>query len=299
MNAATLLTAKGLILALGGSLTLTASPATTPAAAATSYLKVDLGATATHPLSATYVNPPTGAVTLGTVPFTTANIALLTSGTKLDLTASTSKPVSVSVLVNSAYGFDSFKGQTVGRVHLTFSDATTQDTDLVAGSQIREWWLGPGYLSTLASTSATNVWQGQGQPATGIGTATAVIDMLTATVNPTNASLSSVSVQNIAGAPFDLMVSGVTVAYTTPVVGGGTGGNNKDKDKNDNDRKDVNRVNPPKPVKGESTEKTESDEHEGTTKPEVKKPAATPKPISARHTDFRPDSESTARRTSD
>ncbi|HEY0491871.1 MAG TPA: hypothetical protein VGD57_00195 [Candidatus Dormibacteraeota bacterium] len=258
MNAATLLTAKGLILALGGSLTLSASPASAPATSTTSFLKVDLGATAIYPLGGTYVNPPTGAVTLGNVPFTMANISLLTSGTKLDLPAVASRPSSVSVLVNSAYGFSELSGQTVGKLHLTFSDGTAQDTDIVGGTLVREWWLGPGYLTSLTGSASQNVWQGQGQPATGIGTATAVIDMLTATVKPTSASLASVSVQNNAGAPFDLMVSGLTVAYSVPVATGGNGGKNGGQDKNDNknnqDNRDVNDVNRPtvKPGKGDS-----------------------------------------------
>ncbi|MDQ6711439.1 MAG: hypothetical protein M3Z11_12920, partial [Candidatus Dormibacteraeota bacterium] len=154
MNAVSLITAKGLILALGGSLSLSATPTTPPAPAAPSYVKVDLGAAATYPLAGTYVNPPTGAVTFGTVPFTMANIALLTSGTKLDLPATVSRPASVSLLVNSAYGYASLKGQSVGRVHLTFSDGSAQDTDLVAGSLVREWWLGNGYLTTLSGAAA-------------------------------------------------------------------------------------------------------------------------------------------------
>ncbi|MDQ6709858.1 MAG: hypothetical protein M3Z11_04805, partial [Candidatus Dormibacteraeota bacterium] len=92
-----------------------------------------------------------------------------------------------------------------------FSDGTAQDTDIVAGALVREWWLGNGYLTTL-SGAAANVWQGQGNPATGIGTTPAVIDMLTATVKTTTANLTGVSVQNLAGAPFDLQLSGVTVA---------------------------------------------------------------------------------------
>ena len=225
MNAATALTAKLTALALGGalstvglSMTASAATATTSGGPVVAYTTVDMGALASHPLTGTYLNPPTGSTTLAGVPFNLANIALITSGNNMPLTSTVHKPLSVSVLMNSAYGFRSYANQVVGRVHLSFSDGTTQDTNLVAGGTVREWWLNTGYLiDTLSSSSTKNAWQGQGAPATGIGTAPAVIDMLTVTVAPTSADLTGISVGDDAGSPFDLMVSGVTVAYDATV----------------------------------------------------------------------------------
>jgi hypothetical protein len=219
MNAASTLTAKAIALALGGalstlglSLTANAAAATTTTAPTLGYATVDMGALASHPLAGTYLNPPTGATTFSSVPFNLANIALITSGSDMPLTSTVHKPLSVSVLMNSAYGYNYYKNQVVGRVHLTFSDGTSQDTDLVAGGQIREWWLNSGYLiDTLSSPAAKQVWSGQGQVGTGAGTA--VIDMLTVTVAPTTADLTGISVSDNANSPFDIMVSGVTVAY--------------------------------------------------------------------------------------
>jgi hypothetical protein len=219
MNAASTLTAKAIALALGGalstlglSLTANAAAATTTTAPTLGYATVDMGALASHPLAGTYLNPPTGATTFSSVPFNLANIALITSGSHMPLTSTVHKPLSVSVLMNSAYGYNYYKNQVVGRVHLTFSDGTSQDTDLVAGGQIREWWLNSGYLiDTLSSPAAKQVWSGQGQVGTGAGTA--VIDMLTVTVAPTTADLTGISVSDNANSPFDIMVSGVTVAY--------------------------------------------------------------------------------------
>jgi hypothetical protein len=153
-----------------------------------------------------------GATTLSGVPFNLANIALITSGNNMPLTSTVHKPLSVSVLMNSAYGYNYYKNQVVGRVHLTFSDGSAQDTNLLAGGQIREWWLNSGYLiDTLSSASTKQVWSGQGQAGTGAGSA--VIDMLTVSVAPTTADLTGISVSDDASSPFDILVSGVTVGY--------------------------------------------------------------------------------------
>lgn len=225
MNAAATLTTKLTALALGGALSTIGLSVTANAAAVTgsstptvAYTTVDMGALAAYPLTGTYQNPPMGAASMAGVPFNLANIALVTSGHNLPLTSSVHKPLSVSVLMNSAFGYRYYANQVVGRVHLTFSDGTAQDTDLVAGGTVREWWLNSGYLiDTLSSASTKNVWQGQGQPATGIGTAPAVIDMLTVTVAPTAADLTGISVSDAASSPFDLLVDGVTVAYDATV----------------------------------------------------------------------------------
>ena len=235
MNAAGIITTKAIALAaagavstLGFSLSAAAANLTTTPTPTIGYTTLDMGALAKYPLAGTYVNPPTGAASLSGVPFTLANIALVTSGNNLPLTSAVHKPLSVSVLMNSAFGYYSYKGQTVGTVHLTFSDGSAQDTNLVAGGQVREWWLNSGYLiDTLSSPQAKNVWQGQGVPAAGIGTNPAVIDMVTVAIAPTTADLTGISVSDAASSPFDLLVSGVTVAYdaTTKPTRPGNSGN--------------------------------------------------------------------------
>ncbi len=220
MNAASTLTAKAMALALGGALSTVGLSLTANAAGATAtttptiaYTTVDMGARASYPLGGTYLNPPIGAVTMAGVQFNLANIALITSGTNMPLASTVHKPLSVSLLMNSAYGYNYYKNQVVGRVHLTFSDGSSQDTDLVAGGQIREWWLNSGYLiDTLSSPATKQVWSGQGQAGTGVA-AGAVIDMLTVAVAPTAADLTGISVSDSASSPFDILVSGVTVAY--------------------------------------------------------------------------------------
>jgi hypothetical protein len=235
MNAAGLITTKAIALAaagavstLGFSVSAAAANLTTTPTPTIAYTTVAMGSLAAYPLTGTYVNPPTGASTLSGVPFSLANIALVTSGNNLPLTSTVHKPLAVSVLMNSAFGYYSYKGQTVGRVHLTFSDGSAQDTDLVAGGQVREWWLNSGYLiDTLSSSSARNVWQGQGVPAAGIGTNPAVIDMVTMAVAPTTADLTGISISDAASSPFDLLISGVTVSYdaTTKPTRPGNSGN--------------------------------------------------------------------------
>jgi len=249
MNAAGTL-GKAIIVTAGGvfattSIALAAALTPAPIQPSVVYLPVDLGAQATYALSNIYVNPPTGAVKLGSVPFTTANTGWAVPGAQFAVTVNTHNTKSVHLLLNSSNATLTYKGATVGKIHLTFSDGSVQDTNLVVGGNVREWWTGSGFLvDTLSDPSTTNVWQGAAQP--GMAAGTAIIDMLSVNVKSTTANLTGVSFVNAAAAPYDLFTSGLTVAYqpTAPVVGGGNGnqvGNHND----NNNNQDINKVNPP------------------------------------------------------
>ena len=252
MNAAVI--GKAMLASVGGvlgttSIALAASLAPAPIPPAVAYQPVALGAAATYALSNIYVNPPTGPVTLGSVPFTTANTGWAVPGAQFSVAVNTHNTKSVHLLLNSSNATLGYKGATVGTIHLTFSDASTQDTNLVVGGNVREWWTGSGWLvDTLSDPATTNVWQGAAQPTTGAGTA--IIDMLSVSVKSTTANLTGVSFVNAAAAPYNLFTSGLTVAYQPALVGGDQVGNHNGNYEN----KDINKVNSPSTkVNGPST----------------------------------------------
>lgn len=219
------------------------------------YLPVDLGAQATYALSNIYVNPPTGAVKLGNVPFTTANTGWAVPGAQFSVGVNTHNTKSVHLLLNSSNAALSYKGLAVGKIHLTFSDGSVQDTNLVVGGNVREWWTGSGFLvDTITDPSTTNVWQGAAQP--GMAAGTAIIDMLSVNVKTTTANLTGVSFVNAAAAPYDLFTSGLTVAYQPTVAATGDEAGNHTGNHNN---QDANKVNPATkqadPTKAPATEK--------------------------------------------
>ncbi len=176
----------------------------TPASApATTYFPIALGPQATIPLSSWYQNPPTGAVTLGGVPFNLGNFTLLFQGQSTAIPTPVQRADAAYLLLNSAWTFAQYTGQTAGKVRLTFSDGTFQETPLVVGGNIREWEFGLNWTAnTLTNPSATNVWTGLAAP--GMGGATAGIDMLRIPIS-TSATLTGVTVTN-------------TAAFSTPWI---------------------------------------------------------------------------------
>lgn len=185
----------------------------------TAYAPLALGSQATWVMSSSYVNPPSGSVSLGGIRFSIGNGAVLHLGQQVSVNGlSYHKPLAVYMLVNSANSQVQYKGQTLGTVHVTFSNGTALNTALVLGTNIREWRLGAGsgYVTTATSSTTVNVWSGTATPAAGGGTA--VIDMLAITIPATTANLTGVTVSNSAPSPaLQVLVSGITVAYD-PIV---------------------------------------------------------------------------------
>jgi hypothetical protein len=249
MNAAGTI-GKAIVVTAGGvlattSIALAAALTPAPIQPAVVYLPVDLGAQATYALSNIYVNPPTGAVKLGNVPFTAANTGWAVPGTQFSVAVNTHNTKSIHLLLNSSNAALSYKGLAVGKIHLTFSDASVQDTNLVVGGNVREWWTGSGFLvDTITDPNTTNVWQGAAQP--GMAAGTAIIDMLSVNVKSTTANLTGVSFLNAAAAPYNLFTSGLTLAYQpAPIVIGGGNTNQVGNHNDNNNNQDINKVNPP------------------------------------------------------
>ena len=222
MNAAASLVTKAMAVAVGGAL-VSALSAAAQTTSLTLYAPAPLGAQATFPVANLYSNAPVGSVTLGGIPFNVLNSAWIKSGMSASVTTNAPKPLSVYLLLNSAYGTTNYSGQTVGRVHLTFSDGSFQDTNLVAGGNIREWWTGSGLINTVTDPANTMVWQGQGQPAMQLS-GPAHLDMLNVTVAATSANLTGVTVSSTAPSPYFMLLDGITVAYD-PMSRPGNSGN--------------------------------------------------------------------------
>jgi hypothetical protein len=202
-----------------------------PAPAGTSaYASVALSQ-ATVARTTLYVNPPASLLTSGGVPFTLGNAYWLHYGdAPASLSMNYDKPLAVYLLLNTSWTDAAFAGQTVGVVHLTYSDGTSQDTALVVGANIREFeygitWKGISWtVDTLSSLSTAPVWQGQAQPA--LGGATSTIDMLTMAAIPTSPSahLTGVSVSDTNNSHMGIVFQGLTVLYD-PIVRPGNSGN--------------------------------------------------------------------------
>ncbi len=192
----------------------TVADAAVASGTSTAYTPIALGSQANWPMANTYVNPPQGSVTLGGIPFTMGNMAILNLGQQVSVTASAHKPLAVYLLLNSANSMVQFQGQTLGHVRVAFTDGSVLDTPLVLGSNIREWRVGAGsgFVTTATSPSDAPVWTGTATAAAGGGAA--VIDMLSLTLPATTASLTGVTVSNSApSAALQLLLSGITVSY--------------------------------------------------------------------------------------
>jgi hypothetical protein len=193
----------------------TAQPAPAPT---TAYAPVAL-TQATVARTTFYVTPPASLLTLGGVPFTLGNAYWLRYGDQpATATMNYDKPLAVYLLLNTSWTDAAFAGQTVGTVHLTYSDGTSRDTALVVGANIREWEYGISWTAnTLSSSSTVPVWQGQGQAAVGGGMGT--IDMLTVSAISTSptAHLTGVTVSDTNSNHMGIVFQGLTVLYD-PVI---------------------------------------------------------------------------------
>lgn len=178
-----------------------------------------LGAAATVPLNTWYITPPTGQALLGghTFDLTAGNLVLLANGQSVSYTGSYPGAKAAYLLLNSSNTYSFYTGSVVGRVVLTFSDGTTQATDLTEGTNIREWRTAAGAtVNTVAfGAGSTQVWTGTAQP--GMGGGTAVIDMLSIPVTTAGKTLTTVALSDTNGwGALKIQLAGLTVDYTAP-----------------------------------------------------------------------------------
>ena len=174
---------------------------------------VALGAQATVPLSGMYILPPSGITTLGghTFDLTAGNAIQLLNGQRVSLSGSWANATGAYLLLNSANTYLWYDGMVVGNVTLTFSDATTQSTDLIVGTNLREWRTGAGFTDNSIADPNANVWSG-----TAIDGSAGVIDMLTIGLDGTK-TVTGISLNdtNTWGA-LAIVFSGLTVSMTDP-----------------------------------------------------------------------------------
>ncbi len=222
MNAAILSKpAKGLVLAsgllIGFSSVASAQNAT-----------VALGSQANTALASFYYNPPAGPTLPNTtVPFDLSggNFVYLAQGGSATFTTSYKNPSAVYLLVNSSFTYYWYAGRKAGQVTLTFSDGTSQTTDLTIGGNIREWRIGAGSIVVGSTTDAasSNAWDGSAQGWMGGGEA--VMDQLQVTVSTSGKTLTGVSVSRANDdMAVHILLSGLTVDYT-PISWPGNSGN--------------------------------------------------------------------------
>jgi hypothetical protein len=181
--------AKGLILASG-------LIAATSVVGYAQDVTVALGAQATVPLSSLYASAPSGSASLGGHSFDLSggNLVSLGSGESVTYTGSWSNAQSALLLLNTMNTYLWYDQSVVGTVTLTFSDGTTQSTDLTVGGNVREWRTGAGNtVNWLTDPATTTVWSGSATDGS-----SAAIDMLTITIAPTK-TITSVTVSNING----------------------------------------------------------------------------------------------------
>ena len=174
---------------------------------------VALGAQATVPLSGMYILAPSGITTLGghTFDLTAGNAIQLVNGQSVSLSGSWANATGAYLLLNSANTYLWYDGMVVGNVTLTFSDATTQSTDLIVGTNLREWRTGAGFTDNSIADPNANVWSG-----TAIDGSAGVIDMLTIGLDGTK-TVTGISLNdtNTWGA-LAIVFSGLTVSMTDP-----------------------------------------------------------------------------------
>jgi hypothetical protein len=210
-----------------------------------------LGAPATIPLSAWYVTTPTGQATLGghTFDMTSGNMIGLVNGGSASFAGSYQNAKAVYLLLNTANTYSYlYAGSPVGTVVLTFSDNTTQNTDLIVGVNLREWRTGaPSVVNTVSDPATAPVWTTTAQ--TSMGGGTAVLDMLTIPVTTTGKTLTKVTLNDTNSyGSLQIDLAGLTADFTppapptpaptpTPTAGGGTGAGH-DEDRAGNDQED-------------------------------------------------------------
>jgi hypothetical protein len=180
---------------------------------------VALGAQATVPLSGMYVLAPAGVTTLGGHSFdlTGGNLISLGSGQSASFTGSWANATGAYLLLNSANTYFWYDQTVVGNVTVTFSDGTTQNTDLTVGANLREWRTGAGFaVSTITDPATAEVWTTTAQDSMGGGSA--VIDMLSISLAGTK-TVTGISVNNTnAYGSLLIDLAGLTIDPVPPVT---------------------------------------------------------------------------------
>src|SRR5438876_7620990 len=174
---------------------------------------VALGAQATVSLSGMYVSPPSGITTLGghTFDLTAGNAIQLVNGQSVSLSGSWANATGAYLLLNSANTYLWYDGMVVGNVTLTFSDATTQSTDLIVGTNLRAWPTGAGFTDNTIADPNANVWSG-----TAIDSSAGAIEMLTICLEGTK-TVTGVSLNDTnTCAALAVVLSPLTVSSTYP-----------------------------------------------------------------------------------
>src|SRR5437588_8501112 len=207
MNAVILKSAKGLILASG---LIAASSVLGYAQDVT----IALGPQASTPLSSMYAGARSGITTLGGHSFdlSSGNLIALTNGQSVALAGSWVNATSAYLLLNSANTYLWYDGTVVGNVSVSFSDGTTQSTDLTVGSNLREWRIVAGFTdNTITDPAAAQVWSG-----TALDGAAATIDMLTITL-PGTKTATSIAVNDTNGfGALVINLAGLTIDPQNP-----------------------------------------------------------------------------------
>jgi hypothetical protein len=186
---------------------------------------VALGTQATLSLSGYYTTTPTGQASLGghTFDMTGGNAVKMLNGGTASFTGSYQNAKAVYLLLNTANTYNWYAGSVVGTVVLTFSDATTQSTDLVIGGNLREWRTGAfGVVNTVTDVTpstvapySTQVFTTTAQASMGGGAA--VLDMLTIPVATTGKTLTTVTVTDTNGwGALQMDLAGLTAEFTPP-----------------------------------------------------------------------------------
>lgn len=184
---------------------------------------VALGTQATVPLSALYVSAPSGITTLGghTFDLSGGNLISLGSGQSASFNGSWANAQGAFLLLNTMNTYWWFDGSQVGTVTLTFSDGTSQTTNLTVGANIREWKTGSTFtVNTITDAATAQVWSGSS-----VDGKSAVIDMLTINLAGSTKTLTNVTVSNTNGfGSLRIDLAGLTIDPKTATYRPGNSG---------------------------------------------------------------------------
>jgi|GEM_PF-4625965 len=206
----------------------TATPTATPTAIPTPkpfYFTIPITAVANNSTNEGYIEPPSGNITLGGIPFflpdgqnsvTTQVEALQSNPTVIRLpNLNIKSPSSVHLLITGGYTKVAFRDKKVGEIRLIFSDNQSHSIDLIPGINLREWKnYGDYNVTTISDPNVTQAWAGNNK----FDSSMAIIDMLTINIpaNQQNNVLAAIeiydtSAQTVGDLDPALNLIGVTV----------------------------------------------------------------------------------------